>query len=181
LFIIEEVAKKEGKRRTMENFWEIVTGAPWWVYVLFIYLMSVGIKSTNPRTVSIKKVVLLPMFFLAWSVYGLYQKLLLGLPSLVALWFVFLAIGTYLGVKEVHSWQISKNHHKGEITIPGNYSTLVLIFLIFILKFFWGYFYATRTEISYWIYFADTLTSALVTGFFVGRAGFFFKSYHSKH
>jgi hypothetical protein len=42
------------------------------------------------------------------------------------------------------------------------------------------YFYATRTEISYWIYFTDTLTSAFVTGFFVGRAGFFFKSYHNQ-
>lgn len=165
----------------MENFWGIISGAPWWVYVLLIYLVSIGIKSTKPRTVSMKRVVLLPILFLAWSFYGLYQKLVLGLPSLIPLWMVFLAIGTYLGIKEVHSWRISKNHKKGEITIPGNYSTLVLIFLIFILKFFWGYFYATRTEISYWIYFADTLTSALVTGFFVGRAGFFFKSYHNKH
>jgi len=165
----------------MENLWEIVSGAPWWVYVLFIYLVSIGIKSIKPRAVSIKRAVLLPLLFLAWSFYGLYQKLLLGFPSLILLWVVFLAIGTYLGVNEVHSWRISKNRHKGEITIPGNYSTLVLILLIFILKFFWGYFYATRTEISYWIYFGDTFTSALVTGFFVGRAGFFFKSYHNKH
>lgn len=162
----------------MENFWKAISGAPWWVYVLFVYLLSVGIKSTKPRTVSIKRVVLLPLLFLALSFYGLYQKLLLGLPSLVFLWVVFLAIGTYFGIKEVRSWKISKNLSKGEITIPGNYSTLVLMLLIFILKFFWGYFYATCTEISYWIYFADTLTSALVTGFFVGRAGFFFKSYH---
>src|ERR1700684_3755451 len=108
----------------MENFWEIVSGAPWWVYVLFIYLVSIGIKSTKPRTISIKRVVLLPVLFLAWSFYSLYQKLLLGLPSLIYIWIVFLAIGTYLGVKEVHSWRISKNQDKGEITIPGNYSTL---------------------------------------------------------
>jgi hypothetical protein len=162
----------------MENLWGIISGAPWWVYVLFIYLVSIGIQSTKPRTISIKRVVLIPLFFLAWSFYSLYQKLLLGLPSLIPLWVVFLAIGAYLGIKEVYSWRISKNPQKQEITIPGNYSTLVLILLIFILKFFWGYFYTTRTEISYWIYFADTLTSALVTGFFVGRAGFFFKSYH---
>ena len=164
----------------MENFWGIISGAPWWVYVLFIYLLSIGIKSIRPRTISIKRVVLLPMLFVAWSFYDLYQKLLLGFPSLLPLWIVFLAIGAYLGVKEVHSWRISKDRHKGEITIPGNYSTLVLMLLIFVLKFFWGYFYSTRVEISYWIYFADILTSALVTGFFIGRAGFFFKSYHKK-
>ena len=164
----------------MENLWEIVSGAPWWVYVLFIYLVSIGIKSTKSRTVSIQRVVLLPLLFVAWALYGLYGKLVLGFISLIPLWIVFLGLGAYLGGKEVHSWRISKDRHKGEITIPGNYSTLVLIVLIFVLKFFWGYFYATRTEISYWIYFADTLTSSLVTGFFVGRAGFFFKSYHKK-
>jgi len=164
----------------MGNFWEIVSGAPWWVYALFVYLVILGIKATKPRTISIKKVVLLPLFFLGLSIYGLYYKVLLGFPSLILVWVVFLAIGAYFGVKEVSSWKIVKNHHKGEITIPGNYSTLVLIFLIFILKFFWGYYYETHSEISYWVYFTDTLTSALVTGFFVGRTGFFLKSYQSK-
>lgn len=162
----------------MENFWEIITGAPWWVYALFVYLVILGLKARVPQTISVKRVVLLPVLFLAWSFYALYQKIVLGFPSLIPFWVVLLALGIYLGVKEVHSWHISANHNKGEITIPGNSSTLVLILLIFILKFFWGYFYATRTEISYWIYFADALTSALVTGFFVGRASFFFKSYH---
>jgi hypothetical protein len=164
----------------MENLWRIVGGAPWWVYVLFLYLVNVGVQSMKPRTVSIKRITLLPVFFLIWSCYGLYQKFLLGLFSLILLWVLFLAIGTYFGVKEARSWQISKNYLQGEITIPGNYSTLLLILLVFILKFFWGYFYATRTEISYWIYFTDILTSALGTGFFMGRMGFLFKSYHNK-
>lgn len=161
----------------MAHFWAIVSGAPWWVYILFVYLLSVGLKATKPRTVPIARVVLIPVLFLAWSFYGLYQKLLLEYLSLIPLWIVFLAVGTYFGVKEVQSWRISKGPRKGEVTIPGNYSTLVLILLIFVLKFFWGYFYATRTEISYWIYFADTCSSAVVTGFFVGRATFFYKQY----
>ena len=161
----------------MEKFWEIISGAPWWVYVIFIYLVIIGIKSIKPRTSSIIRVVLLPLLFVALSLYGLYQEVSLGFVSLIFVWIVFVGLGAYLGVKEVHSWKISKDRRKGEITIPGNYSTLVLMLLIFGLKFFWGYFYATRTEITYWMYFADTLTSSLVTGFFVGRAGFFFKSY----
>jgi len=164
----------------MENFWQAVTGAPWWVYVLFFYLLSIGIKSTKPRTISIKRVVLFPLIFLAWSLYDLYQKLQLGFPSLIAIWVVFLAIGTYLGVKEVHQWKISANHQKEEVTIPPNYSTLVLILVIFVIKFYWGYYYAAHKDVSYWIYFTDTLTSTLVTGFFVGRAVFFFKSYQKK-
>ncbi len=165
----------------MENLWKIVSGAPWWVYVLFAYLVSIGIKSTKPRTVPVKRVVLLPLLFVAWSFYNLYTRLVLGYTSLFPLWVVFLAIGAYFGIMEVRDWKISKDRHKGEITIPGNYSMLILILLIFVLKFFWGYFYATHTTISYWAYFWDILTSSLVTGFFVGRAWFFFKRYQGKN
>lgn len=163
----------------MSNFWDAISGAPWWVWFLLVYVVVIGIKSTKARTIPIKRVVLLPLVFVAWSLYSLYLKTVLGFPSLVPVWIIFLAIGAFLGVKEVHHWRFAKDRHRRTITIPGNYSTLVLIILIFVLKFFWGYFYATRAEIPYWIYFTDTLTSALVTGFFVGRAGFFYKSYQS--
>ena len=164
----------------MENLWKALSGAPWWAYALLIYLLLVGIQAIKPRTISVKKLLLLPLVFVAWSFYGLYARLLLGFLSLLPVWIVFLAVGAYLGVREVHAWHLHKDRRKGEITIPGNYSTLVLMLLIFILKFFWGYYYATHTEISYWIYCADTSTSALATGFFVGRAAFFFKSYLKK-
>ena len=164
----------------MAGFGDIATGAPWWVYLLFAYLLSIGIKSTRPRTLSVQRVVLIPLLFLAWSFYSLYRTLPLKLPSLMLVWVVFFALGAYLGVKEVTSWRISINRSKGEITIPGNYSTLAIILLIFILKFVWGYLYATQAQVSYAIHFTDTLTSALVTGVFVGRAGFLLKSYSSK-
>jgi hypothetical protein len=159
----------------MDAFWSAITGAPLWVYLLLVVLVSVGIKATKPRTINIRKLVLVPLVFVAWSLYSLYPKLALGSPVLLLVWAVCIAIGAYLGVREVRKWKIAVDRHKGQITIPGNYSTLVLILLIFGLKFFWGYYYATHTEIPYRIYFWDTLTSALVTGFFVGRAGFFYK------
>jgi len=164
----------------MEKLWGILSGAPWWVYVLFVYLVSVGIKSTKPRTISIQRVFLIPALFVIWSCYGLYSKLMLGFWLLLPLWIVFLGLGTLLGIKEVCKWIITKNRSKGEMTIPGNYSTLVLILLIFVVKFFWGYLYATRVDIPSWIYFADIVTSSLVTGFFVGRASFFIHSYYKK-
>ncbi len=164
----------------MENILEIISGAPWWVYVLLIYLISIGVRSTKTQTVSIQRVVLLPAFFVGWGLFNLYGKLTLGLVSLVPVWLVCLVLGSLLGLKEVHSWEIVKDPKKGEIRIPGNYSNLFLILIIFTLKFIWGYFYATRTSISYWIYFTDTCSSALVTGLFVGRAGFFVKKYLQK-
>lgn len=161
----------------MEKIWDVVSGAPWWVYALLVYLVFIGIKSLRPRTIPIKRVILLPLVFVAWSFYSLYLKLVLGHMSLIGIWVVFLGLGVYLGAIEVRGWKITKDRHKREVTIPGNPSTLILILLIFILKFFWGYFSATHTSISYWIYFWDTLTSSLIAGFFIGRAAIFFKRY----
>lgn len=160
----------------MNNFFEALAGAPWWVYVLLVYLLFVGIEATKSRTLPIKKIVLLPALFTAWSLYGFYQSAQWKSPILALVWILFFAIGSFLGFKQVSTWQVTKNRQNGEITIPGNYSTLTLILLIFALKFFWGYFYAVHAEISFWISFANTLTTSLVTGLFVGRAIFFIKS-----
>ena len=164
----------------MENLWQILSGAPWWVYLLFIYIIIVGVQSIKPRITSIKKIILFPLFFVAWSGYNLYRNVYLGYLLLIPCWIIFLSIGAYLGFKEVQSWHFEKNHLKRTLTIPGNYSTLILLLLIFILKFFWGYFYATLSNIADWIYFADTITSSIVTGFFIGRASCFFKRYQEK-
>jgi len=164
----------------MESLWQILSGAPWWVYLLFIYILIIGIRSIKPRTTSINKIVLFPLFFVALSVYTLYKNVYLGYPLLIPCWIIFLSLGTYLGFKEVQSWHFEKNRLKRTLTIPGNYSTLILLLLVFILKFFWGYFYATLFNIPHWMYFADTITSSIVTGFFVGRASCFFNSYQEK-
>jgi len=161
----------------IQDLGAFVKGIPWWVYIVFIYLVNLGIKAMRPRTVSISRVVILPVFFVAWSFYGLYVKLLLGLFSLIPLWFICVALGTYCGIKEVQSWRYQSDHRKGMITIPGNYSTLVLVLVIFGLKFFWGSMYATLPEIPVWVYFVDSMTSGFVSGFFVGRAAILFRRY----
>lgn len=162
----------------MNTLWDIASGAPWWAYLLFVYFVIIGIKATKPREIPISVVFILPLVFVIWSFSQLYTKLEMGMSSLLYWWLASLVAGTFLGVLEVHKWHIQKDKRKGRITIPGNYSTLILILIIFILKFFWGYIYAIDPHPSYAIYLFDTISSALVCGFFIGRAAFFFKSYH---
>ena len=164
----------------MEHFWEILNGIPWWVYVLFVVLIRLGIQSLEPRTVTSQRLILFPLVFLILSLMRLYQNASLGFPSLIFWWVICLALGAYLGAKEVSSWKIHVDKKKKTITIPGNYSTIVLIFSIFILNFFWGYYYSVATNISYGVYLADTITTTICTGFFVGRGWFFLKSYYKK-
>ncbi len=161
----------------MDNFMQILGGAPWWVWVLLLILGRIGIKALKPRTVSIQRMVLFPLFFIAWSIYSLYGNVMQGSSHLVVWWVISIVVGAWLGFKEVQSWHFHVDRKKGLITIPGNQSTLILILLIFVLKFFWGYYYSTLYEVPYSIYLADTCSSAVVTGFFLGRAIFFCKRY----
>lgn len=160
--------------------WDIVSGAPWWVWLLIVVLVNLGIRSTKVRTVAAQRLILFPLVFVLWSAYRLYQNGASETHSLIFWWVIALAIGAYLGFKEVSSWRIHVDRKKGTITIPGNYSTLLLIITIFVLNFFWGYFYATLSVIPYGVHLADTITTTIATGFFVGRAAFFFKSYTQK-
>lgn len=161
----------------MEQFWQMISGAPWWVYVLFVILVSIGIKAINPSTVAIQRIVVLPIVFIAWSLFNLYQNVSLGFSSLIVWWALSLGLGIYLGYNAVNSWKIHSDRQKKTVTIPGNYSTVILVVSIFVLSFFWGYFYATLAGVPYWVYLADTISTTLIKGVFVGRGTCFLKSY----
>jgi hypothetical protein len=161
----------------MEQLWQIISGAPWWVYVLFVILVIIGIKATKPSTVAIQRLIVLPIVFIAWSLYNLYQNVSLGFPSLIVWWVLSLGFGIYLGYNAVNSWKIHSDRRKKTVTIPGNYSTLILVISIFVLSFFWGYFYATLESVPFWIYLADTISLTLIKGVFVGRGACFLKNY----
>ncbi len=161
----------------MDSLWQALSGAPWWVYVLFIYLVILGIKSLQPRTIPFQRVVLFPVIFVAWSAYDIYTKVQLGLTSLIPWWLICLAIGAVLGYLEVRKWRFKIDKTKQTITVPGNISTIVLILLIFAINFYFGYYYATHTDVSYGVYLVNTILGSLVTGFFLGRGIVYFRSY----
>lgn len=136
----------------------------------------------NGENKGIQTVVFLPWMFLltilfvAWSFYNIYVNVVVGSTNTL-LWgtLVFLA-ACYIGKQEVSSWRFYKGFSR-EFIVPRNYSTLIFVILGFMLKGFWAYFYITYVDIPCWMYLMDTLTSALVTGFFFGRTMFFFKAY----
>src|SRR5579872_860196 len=107
----------------MEYFWQILKGTPWWVYVLLIILVRMGLRSIKPRTLTLQRLCVIPLVFIIWSVLKLYQNHALEFPSLIFWWVLSLSIGVYFGVKEVSAWKIHVDKVKKTITIPGNYST----------------------------------------------------------
>lgn len=68
-----------------EFLFGVVTHTPAWVWVLFIFLISRGIKARRPATVTLERLAIIPAIFLIWDIYDLvvYRTLT---PGTVALW-----------------------------------------------------------------------------------------------
>lgn len=148
---------------------------PWWSSTDSSSDLSIrGSSKSMQMVIFLPWMFLLTALFLAWSFYNIYVNIALGCSETILYGVLFFIMGAYIGMREVYSWRYYKNG-----PIPRNYSTLIFVILNFILKFFWGYFYTTYTEIPCWMYLIDMITSSLVTGFFVGRTGFFYKAYLS--
>jgi len=76
----------------MDTLIKALQGTPWWVYVLFFYLLSLGIKALKPRVISLKKPFLLPGVFLVWSLWNLNNNFGLDFTKWM-LWLAALSIG----------------------------------------------------------------------------------------
>ena len=162
----------------MEQVWQVITGAPWWIYILFLYLVMTGVISTQKgRQVPVKRIMAVPIVFLAWAISDLYGIFTL---AFFLCGILFLAFGALFGAWEAKTWRIEVHRRKHWVALPPNYSTFILIVLIFVLKFIWAYFYATRTPAPQWVYYCDIISTSWITGFFVGRAGMILRRYLQK-
>lgn len=155
----------------MDNLFDILEGTPWWVYVLFIYLLSIGIKASRPRGITLKQMMLLPAFLTAWSLYVLFDRLN-GRYEFLALWAAAAAVGFYVGICWVKNIKFSVDKVRRLIYLKGNWATLILILAIFFIRYTFGYLYTVRPELIFnsTLFSIDTCSTGLIVGFFLGRS-----------
>lgn len=148
---------------------DALKGTPWWVYALFIYLVVVGVKTIKPQVASLKKIFILPLIFIVWSLSGLGGKLSLGLD--LSVWIPSFILGILVGWGLTRSLKIKADKKKALIRVPGGLLTLVLILVVFGVKYYFGYTYATDPGAStnFNIVAADLISSGIITGMFFGR------------
>ncbi|OJW72873.1 MAG: hypothetical protein BGO68_00530 [Candidatus Amoebophilus sp. 36-38] len=154
----------------MRNIISILTGAPWWVYIILVYLLYIGFRAIKPRTIWLPKLFILPIIITGLLTRNLFTRHSFQLDNL-AMYILSLGIGGII------SWLIFKNtklifdRAKRLVTLPGGYTTLILFMSIFVIRYFWGYIEATHpTPLPTYLMYSKIASSGIIAGLSFGRS-----------
>lgn len=154
----------------MDTLLQTLWDTPWWVYVLFVYLVKIGYDASKTRVMPFNRLFILPTVFLCISIETLIYSALLNAYTITA-YIVSLALGIAIGWKLVRDQNIRIDKNRSLIQIPGNWATLLTILVIFTAKYYFGYKLANDPKLAQDTSFemAVLAVSGGCTGLFFGR------------
>ena len=150
----------------MQIIFKIICGTPKWVWIVFCYVLFIGIKAIRTRIVYITKLFIVPVILT-----GVKYKMFLN--ATISIWSCYclcLLISTLL------SFKFAKNKGsefiRGElrVRVQGSYSILIILMAFFLVKYIFGYLYATNYDIYSQIMILEIGVSGLFSGYFFWKA-----------
>jgi hypothetical protein len=165
----------------METIQQTLWNTPWWVYVLLVYLIKIGIRASKKNIVSLKKLLIIPLVFTFMSLHTLIYAFAIDVTTL-SVWSISIVVGILLGWIQVFQYDLRVDKSSGLIEIPGTWSTLIIILIIFATKYYFGYELSVDPVIAHnTVFEVSALTiSGVCTGLFVGRVLCYFYQF-SRH
>ena len=152
----------------------MIQNTPTYVWFIFGYLLFIGVRATKTRTVHLPKLFIVPGILIARTISSLVMKQDLygiGLYALAAI------IGIFLGNFTLRSCTIQAHKGTKSIAVPGSYGTLVFIFVIFSIRYFFGFMHATHPEQALAYTNIETIVYGLLCGTFIGRLSCYVRAY----
>jgi hypothetical protein len=169
-FVYQQRSNNESRTFAMTAILNAIQGTPLWVWALLAFLIFIGVRSLKDATVSIARIAILPLFFLAWGLQGMLTTYAMTAPTASA-WIAGLTVGAAAGWLLVSTVALRADKENKLIHLPGSPINLVMILLIFATKYAFGYTIASRPGIIADPSFAalSVGVSGLLTGILVGR------------
>ena len=151
---------------------------PIWVYILFLFLVYMGIKRCYTRVTSIKRLIIVPVIFLFFcfkNTAQLFNDNLMGYVLLIT----GLLLGALIGFYLIRNNVIKADRKNYLIQIPGDVSLLIMILIIFFIEFFIHYAMDAQWHIASLSLFKElvAIISGIVVGVSLGRNATYFTKY----
>lgn len=162
----------------VEYVWRILADTPWWVWVLFVFLVIRGVKSMRPATGPLWRFAIVPAVFLLWGLSSLVDSF--GATALsLGSYIVALAIGAAAGWALMAPVPVRADRAHGLVAVPGGPATLILILAVFAVKYGFGVWQGMDPQVvgNIWFLLADCGISGIVAGMFIGRFANLWRKY----
>ena len=142
---------------------EMIKGTPLWVFIIFAYLIWVGLKDTKPQTNA------LPIFFIAPIILIALNILQIGKDESLC-YSGYVIIGAMVGVALTWHSNFVIHKHNASISTPGTWQTLLLFMSIFAVRYYFGYQKAISPTFKADLNELESAASGIIAGIFLGKA-----------
>jgi hypothetical protein len=147
--------------------YEILAHTPIWVWTLFVAILWLGLVQTAPRSVRLRRVILLPLAMTGLSLYGCISSF----GTVHSSWFMWvgaaLATGAWVGSDELPAG-IRYDAPARLFNLPGSWVPLGLMMAIFMTKYATGVMLAMHPALAY-----DSSVAAIVASLYGAMSGVF--------
>ncbi|MET0225800.1 MAG: DUF6622 family protein [Dokdonella sp.] len=155
---------------------EILRHTPVWVYLLFAYLVWMGLKRLQPSLRDVRRVYIVPAVFIVWGLAGLVQRAD-QLPHAGWSWLLGAALGAALGVSLQQ--RIAVDRLRGRVLQPASVMPLLRNLAIFGSHYLLNVAAAIHPRDSADYLAWDVIVSGLSAGYFCGWAVRFALAYRA--
>lgn len=137
---------------------------PAYVYFVFMYLLYVGWQASKGRVISIYKNIITVGVFLYLAITGITR---LDLGFFYYTWFLILmCFFCYLGWGQAANAKIVVDKKEKTIRLPGSWTTLVVVLIVFGFKYYLGY--QNSQDPSFILGLQSKILTILVSSFSLG-------------
>ena len=154
----------------MDTIYYFAINTPWWVYLIFIYILFIGLRAAKGGVIHIAKLFIIPIVFLWLSIDTLTGSV--GVTSAhVLLWLAGILLGSCVGVWQLGRLKIEVDQTKKLIKLPGTWTTLIFALAVFVAKYYFSYEMAVRPSVihDHGFVYSMLIISGFLTGTFVGK------------
>lgn len=142
----------------------------WYVVLLFFYLVFIAITMLKADITSPKRLGTIPIALLGITIDTMNNDL--GVSALqFSILVIGLVLGSVLGWLQFSHLSIQVDQHKKLLQVPKSYFVLIVVILMFAVKYTTGYFFAVDHSLSIqtarWLLFLSSIFSGLFVGRFV--------------
>jgi hypothetical protein len=148
---------------TENSILDIIIGTPSWVWILLCYIIFIGLKATRDHKIFAPKLFVIPTILIGTTFF-------LEDTMNIALYLLSLIIGVGIGVLLSYNAPIKILKKSKTIKVPGTYLRLIILLLFFFIKYSFSYIQATNLELALQYAFLGTITTGLISGYFLGIA-----------